>query len=299
MAKSPLEGLLIRTGAVRTPDIGYLLAGDPKREEAEEAHALFFKWSAGKFTPGSMNFSAHSCCMVTDPALGLVSIGPNGHYGVTTAGAKPVGNIFDNSQPKPKGPRYGSISSVSAVAGKAYAVGLGGMVYRLDDFNRWTRIDDGLPDTFNAEALHGFSRDDLYAIGARGEIWHYDGSQWSKCDSPTNVNLNCVCCAPNGTVYAAGHDGLLLSGRASAWKVIDPGATGKPPFWDLEWFANQLYVSTLSGLFRLQGDKLTRVEFGKEVVKTCNQLSATPEVLWSIGEKDVLSFDGKSWTRIV
>ena len=299
MATSPLKGLLIRTGAVRTPDVGYLLAGDPKREEDEEAHAVFFKWSAGKFTPGSMNFSADSCCVVTDPAPALVCVGPNGHYSITAASGKPVGNIAENSQPKPQGPRYGAISSVSTAAGKAFAVGLGGMVYRLDNFNGWTRIDDGLPDTFDAKALHGFSGEDIYAVGSRGEIWHYDGKQWTKCDSPTNVNLTCVCCAPDGRVYAAGHDGLILSGRASTWKVIEHGATQKKPFWDLEWFAGEIYVSTLSALYRLQSDKLARVQFGEEVVKTCNQLSATTEVLWSVGEKDVLSFDGKSWTRVV
>lgn len=298
MATSPLKGLLIRTGAVRSPDVGYLLAGDPKREEAEEAHAVFFKWSAGKFTPGAMNFSAHSCCIVTEPALALVCVGPNGHYSITAASGKPVGNIFDNSQPQPQGPRYGSISSVSAVAGKAFAVGSEGMAYRLDDFNGWTRIDDGLPDTFGARALHGFSVNDLYAVGSRGEIWHYDGKKWTKCDSPTNVHLNCVCCAPDGTVYAAGNGGMLLSGRASAWKVIEQEAVEKP-FWDLEWFAGELYLSTLASLFRLAGGKLAPVEFGAEKVKTCYHLSATTEVLWSVGEKDVLSFDGKSWTRVV
>jgi hypothetical protein len=298
MAKSPLEGLLIRTGVVRAPDVGYLLAADPTREEQEEAHTVFFKWGAGKFTPGSMNFSAQSCCLVTDPALALVCVAPNGHYSITAASGKPVGNIFDKSQPKPQGPRYGDIRSVSTVAGKAFAVGLEGMAYRLDDFNCWTRIDDGLPRTFGAEAVHGFSGSDLYAVGLRGEMWHYDGKKWNKCDLPTNVNLSCVCCAADGTVYAAGHQGVLVSGHASVWKVIDHWET-KEPFWDLEWFGGELYLSTLSTLFRLKNDKLSRVQFGQDVPKTCNQLSATTDVLWSVGEKDVLSFDGRSWFRVV
>ena len=32
--------------------------------------------------------------------------------------------------------------------------------------------------------------------------------------------------------------------------------------------------------------------------KTCYRLSADDGVLWSIGAKDVLAFDGKTWTRI-
>jgi len=31
---------------------------------------------------------------------------------------------------------------------------------------------------------------------------------------------------------------------------------------------------------------------------TCLRLTAADGVMWSIGAKDVLSFDGKTWTRI-
>jgi hypothetical protein len=89
--------------------------------------------------------------------------------------------------------------------------------------------------------------------------------------------------------------GAQVRGRSSSTEI-----PRKRLFWDLEWFGGELHRSTISALFRLQSDKLARVQFGSEVVKTCNQLSATTEVLWSVGEKDVLlSFDGKSWTRIV
>jgi hypothetical protein len=70
-------------------------------------------------------------------------------------------------------------------------------------------------------------------------------------------------------------------------------------FWDLEWFEEELYLSTMSALFRLRNGALRRRQFGKDVPRTCYHLSATSDVLWSIGEQDVLSFDGKNWTRVI
>jgi hypothetical protein len=69
--------------------------------------------------------------------------------------------------------------------------------------------------------------------------------------------------------------------------------------WDLEWFAGQLYVSTLDGVFVLEGDRLRPVAWGKHTPRTTYQLSAYGGVMWSNGEKDIIEFDGKAWTRII
>ena len=96
----------------------------------------------------------------------------------------------------------------------------------------------------------------------------------------------------------AGHDGMLIRGRENSWKVIDHKQT-KDDIWDLEWFEGELYVSTLHAVYRLRGDRLEPVDFGADPPKSCYQLSSAPGVLWSNGEHDIMSFDGKNWTRIV
>ncbi|MCY1449154.1 hypothetical protein D9M71_658760 [compost metagenome] len=104
-------------------------------------------------------------------------------------------------------------------------------------------------------------------------------------------------CAGNGVVYASGRKGLLLKGRDDSWEVIDHQSM-IDDIWDLAWYHDKLYLSTMHGLFTLDQDKLLAVDFGEDSPNSCYHLSAADGVLWSIGGKDIMAFDGNSWTRI-
>ena len=304
MADNPLTKLSIRTGVVREPALGILLAADPDKEQNEELHTHFFKWKVGTFSAGAFNFSAHTACEIREPRTAIVMVASQGEFCAAATGGIEYGNIFSNSQPEPKDERFGSFRSVATIAGKAHAVGLRGMVYRLDEWVRWARIDEGLPRMFDIEAIDGFDEtggfDDteLYAVGLRGAMWERTPRSWERRDMPTNIHLNAVTCAGDGTVYIGGYKGLLLRGRHDAWTVIEHDAFAAD-IWDLEWFDGVLYVSTLAGVYRLKNDRLEPVDFGQESPPSTYQLSAAEGVLWSIGRRDVLSFDGRQWTRVV
>ena len=122
-------------------------------------------------------FNGHSLCRATVPERAIVLLSADGFYG-TFSSQVHAGNIFDESQPQPTEPRYGSFRSVTQIEGRAYAVGLRGMVYRLDLPASWTRIDEKLARDFDAEAIDGFSASDLYVAGFRGELWQSDGQGW-------------------------------------------------------------------------------------------------------------------------
>lgn len=293
----PLEGLTIRTAIVHLSDLGYIVASDTKTE-MEEPHAITFKWDRGKFTQGDRNYNAHSLCLINKPELGLVDISEQGYYSVTTANGLMSGDILENSKPLPKEARYGGFRSVSEIAGRAFAVGIRGLVYQLDELDLWKRIDDGLLNTFNIQAIHGFDASDIYAVGRKGEVWHYDGKAWDKLDMPTNANLTSVKCAANGTVYITGHSGTLLCGSDETWKIINHESTDED-LWDIEWFEDKVYVSSMSWVYRLEGHRLVKIDFGNDTPKTCYQLSTADGVMWSNGEYDIMSFDGKAWIRIV
>ena len=297
MTEHPIKDLSIRSGVVWQPDTGYVLACDPELEE-EKPHAKLFRWHRGDFAETWVSFNAHSICRITVPEPALVFLSGQGFYAVNSQAMK-TGNIFNNSRPEPKQPRYGSIRSVATIGGKAYAVGLRGMAYRLDELTAWTRIDDTLAPTFDAQAIDGFDAAHIYAVGSRGEICQFDGrQQWTKRDSPTNLNLACVKCAGDETVYVGGHQGMLIRGREGNWITIEHEQTTKD-IWDLEWFEGELYASTMSAVYRLKGDVLEPVDFGDDPPKTCYHLSAANGVLWSIGGNDIMSYNGNTWTRIV
>ena len=295
--KSPLNALVIRTAVVYLSDLGFIAAANLKKENVEP-HTITFMWDAGVFSEGDRNYNAHSLCIIDIPEPGLVDISEEGYYTVTTESECMGGDILESSQPPPKNNRFGGFRSVSDINGKAYAVGLRGMVYRLDDFKMWTRIDEGLPDSFNIQAIHGFDASDIYAVGRKGELWHFDGKVWTEHDIPTNANFTSIKCAGDGNVYITGHDGILVCGIGNTWSVIDHGGTDED-LWDVEWFEGSVYVSSMSSVYRLKDQKLEKVDFGDDPPKSCYQLSAADGVMWSNGEYDIMAFNGKVWTRIV
>ncbi len=296
MNDNPFKQLSIRTGLVWQADTGYILACDPTTEE-NNPHVKIYMWDKGSFSESWAKFNAHSICRITNPENALVFVSSEGFYGVNSK-ISMAGNIFVDSQPESNEPRYGSLRAVSEIGGKAYAVGLRGMVYQLDELSMWTRIDDDLSREFNIQAIHGFNGYDIYAAGFSGQLWHFNGENWRKLQLPTNLNLTTVKCSGDGVVYIGGHKGILICGRDDKWEVVDHGQTMKD-IWSLEWFEGKIYLSTMSNIFRLNNNRLEVVDFGDDTPKTCYHLSAAKDVMWSIGGKDVMSFNGIDWTRIV
>lgn len=296
--KSPLNGMVIRTGIVLRRDVGYIYACDPKKEKNNIPHTNIFRYKAGEFAQGACEYNAVSVCEIKRPNPGLVDLSEPGWYSFNTAAGMTTEDIIENSSPPTKKRRISGFRSVVEIEGKAYAVGYQGMVYRLDKPKLWVRIDDGLPVNFDIDAIQGFDESEIYACGLNGGLWLYDGKRWSQCELPTNVNLTSVECAGDGKVYVAGDEGVLICGRTDAWKVIDHGETNEG-IWDLQWFKKKLYVSANDCLYRLERDELIPIDFGNDKQKSYYQLSAAKGVMWSIGEEDIMSFDGKHWTRIV
>jgi hypothetical protein len=176
-------------------------------------------------------------------------------------------------------------------------------VYRRDGPNKWTAIfgdmdKQAAPDiVFGFESIHGFSHDDIYAVGWHGEIWHFNGKSWKQQSSPSNFILNRVLCAPDGYVYICGLSGLLIKGRNGNWEIVDEGAVGAD-LWDLEWFADKLWISSQNLIYTLEDDVVQPVEFDDDVPSSFYHLDARDGILWSVGPEDIMQFDGDEWIRI-
>ena len=147
------------------------------------------------------------------------------------------------------------------------------------------------------EALDGFSVTEMYAVGLGGEVWQWDGVRWHPRTSPVKERLTHITCALDNQVYAAGDKGALVRGRNEAWEKLPTGMTEN--ITGLRLWKDQIYVSTAKGVYRHDGDKLVAVPLPKkDPPKTFGMLDISREALWSIGGKDIFTYDGKSWTRI-
>lgn len=292
------KNLTIRSAIVRDPKIGYIYACDIQKEKKGIPHAITFKWHDGNFTKGVCNYNAQSLCFIQHPEFALVNISGSGEYTAVTKNGNISGDIFESSRDTSKKLRTGGFRFLAEIDGYAYAVGLRGMVYKLKNPKEWVCLDEQLPQSFDIQAVHGFSETEIYTVGRDCELWQYENRKWIQHQLPFKNTLTAVRCAEDGNVYLAGHKGLLIRGRNSNWEIIQHGGT-EEDIWDLEWFQGRLYVSTMRNVYFLDGQKLLKANFANDPPKTCYQLSSTHDVMWSNGEFDLMSFDGKEWTRIV
>jgi len=285
----------IRTGTVCYANLGYILAGDVELEEKDIAHTVVFEWDPEAGWGGhDLAWTAGALCVCEYPRKELVVVGRMGEFLILGQGNAREGVI--PLKPTPSGD-IAPMRHARTIEGKAYAVGMNAQVYRRDGDKLWVPLDDGLPPRFDIEAIDGFSEEHLIAVGWQGEIWRRLGEYWSREDSPTSLILTGVVCAGDGQAYACGQTGTILKSSGESWQIVEQKCTTED-FWGIEWYRDRIYISTTRFLYQLTHNGLELVTFGGDAPNSCLHLSTRDDVLWSIGQHDVMAFDGNSWSRI-
>lgn len=287
------EELLI-TGAARFFDLLYMCIRYKDMDSNDEAHSFFVSYDQGEgFHLGDTDWDTVAMAVVKQPQEKMVAISPEGE--VFTY----VGEIITEEKIKSL---KGRIRNLAVIDGYAFACGMKRQVFKRTGEGSWVPMHAPLPkksegSVIGFEAIGGFSESEIYAVGWEGEIWRYDGAKWTRIDSPTNQILTAVTCGGDGIVFICGKEGILLKGRNDSWSVIgNPGF--KRDLWDLHWFNGRLYAVTMTDVFELIDDELHLVNMGDEMPTTCYRLTSSEGVMWSLGTRDLFSFDGKQWKRI-
>ncbi len=194
---------------------------------------------------------------------------------------------------------FGELLCIKAIGNEVLACGQSLQIYRRQG-NQW-RCDNPEMREMAAPALEsidGSAPDDLYAVGEKGTILHYNGKAWQECESPTNRPLSRVYSVSRDEVYICGNDGLIFKGNKDQWDYIgDPDFTKN--FWDLAIYKDQLYLSHVNGLVTCNQGVVAPVSPGVEKEPNYHRLHANDGVLWSFGIDDLMVFDGEKWRLVI
>ena len=227
----------------------------------------------------------------------ICMMGRTGKYREHAPGEKPLDAQIDLKA-------EGFLLNLRYIGKHLYACGHQNIVYRQDG-QRWVRADQGaFKPRKNAvdrsfEAIHGFSEDDIFAVGEGGAIWHWDGKKWKQLDSPTNYNLYAVLCTTGGDVYVAGGGGLVFKGGLKGWTEISDTAVTDETIWDMIEFQGKVYLAANDKLLATDGGPVTEVKVPLKGSKSFLTLDANARQLWTAGDDNIFQFDGKKWVRHV
>ena len=296
-----MSGLSITTGTVRYLDLSYLITTNDISISEGYTGSILYALDRGTWYAGTVPWLGCSGTVCHVPAERYLALGIDGSVEASGGGVvKEEASIAScGVDPRKRGP----LREIRGIAkGRAYAVGTCRQAYVRDGEDQWRCIDESaqvgdtpITDT-SFESIDGFSEQEIYTVGWEGEIWQYNGDLFTQRNSPTELALYKVRCEPDGFAYTCGQLGTLLRGRNDQWEVIEHDST-EEDLWGMEVFDGQLYVSSTNFVYRLEDGKLVPVDFGDDVPRTCYHLSAADGIMWSIGSKDIMEFDGSNWKR--
>ncbi len=195
--------------------------------------------------------------------------------------------------------KFGELLCIRLIGNDLYVCGQSSQVY-IRSATGWSHMDEGMFKMAapTLESIDGTGPGDIYAVGEKGIIVHFDGKRWRKLDSPTNRPLSTVRCVSKDEVYICGNDGLLFRGNKDSWEFIGDEEIDYN-FWDLEMFQDKIYLAHVAGMVVFDGVQLSDVDFNLGEDISCHKLHANDGVLWSFGVDDLLFQDGQKWTRVI
>lgn len=109
--------------------------------------------------------------------------------------------------------------------GNAVVTGADGTIYLRRRDGGWMASDSGQGRALRDVWASG--PDDIWAVGDRGTILHYDGNRWTPEEVPTLENLAVVWGSADGRVFAAGWFGTILILENGSWRATPSRMSGR------------------------------------------------------------------------
>lgn len=291
-----LDGVIVDPTTIR------MVGVEDERAESGIPHGLILTRRGDQWRAVEVGERLVSCTTTAVPDYAFIAIAESGREVDIGNGALRQEIVaLGAHSPASNGP----LTSVRSWAdGQVFCVGTARQAYRKTDSSSWVRVDQSCkPDDPQERsstaflAIDGFSAGEAYAVGWDGEIWRFDGADWHQVDSPTNVALHGLHCAPDGAVYACGQSGTLIKGRGDDWRVLEQ-SDSEEDLRSICMFEDVLYACSVNLVYRWHDGELNVVKM-ESPVSTTGRLTAAGQQMLSVGLKDVTIFDGQDWHRIV
>jgi hypothetical protein len=74
--------------------------------------------------------------------------------------------------------------------------------------------------------IWGTAPDNVYAVGGKGLIVHYDGTVWTQVESGTTAYLTAIWGSGADDIYAVGNGGTVLHFDGATWSRMTSGSKG-------------------------------------------------------------------------
>ncbi|ACM39785.1 MULTISPECIES: hypothetical protein [Rhizobium/Agrobacterium group] len=153
--------------------------------------------------------------------------------------------------------------------------------------------------------LSGLSEDSIYFTGEKETVYWFDGEKIAEIPTEADRGLLSILVESEDRVWVAGRDGnFLIGNHKTGFRDLDAlrGIDGWPSFNGMTMFNERLYLSSYvdpRGLFVFDGHHVEQVRSGLTPdIDDVSAVEAVDGVLWVMGRKDLLRYDGTHWERI-
>lgn len=274
-------------------------------EEQDLCHSILFRYSEGRWTYSEYLNRVIGAHLVGGETKKLMSvaIGYDGSYVVRSSQEDERRNRIRAGSPSPSNLRR--LTASRRIGKRIYVCGMGRTVFSApvlaDD---WRREDDGVVTSYGSTELvgftniDGFSSEELYCCGLRGDVFVRRDDAWYSVDAPTNMTFSALRCTEAGKVYVGGTGGLMLTGRGMQWEVMQQDLTTAGII-QIEVFGDEIYALTQRWeLLRFRNDDVSLVDFKTDKPFSPICMTIAGSELFVAGGRTILKKAGEGWSEV-
>lgn len=138
-----------------------------------------------------------------------------------------------------------------------------------------------------------------YLVGWQGFIAERKKNEWVPIEAPTNTIINSITETDENIIVAVGLKGTVISGKGEEMSLIDHDWLGYD-FWDVIQFNDTVFILGEEGVFNITDENLVEPVIGRPQNKSIFfKFVSFGRILWAVGEKNILEFDGNSWNDLI